>query len=209
MAYQIHPAILDAGLTGSRGCGCGGSDRKRSDKALYLPTHIDQFRVHDRPGRHLWSHARVQHRDVDATTGEVQLLDETGRVAIEILGLRFDFLDEGKQSAVVDSLDDWLYEFQWQPKERRGRKSLPRQLAAASWLIFTDSGGVGDALSALLEAGGERSILVAHGESYAQTDSEHYSHPSRTTGRYPPALRVRLWYPISVWLSRNCPSLES
>ncbi len=75
--------------------------------------------------------------------------------------------------AAVGNLDDWLYEFQWQPKERAaGKPSAPA--SRASWLIFADSGGVGDALSALLEARGERSVLVARGESYEQTDGEHY-----------------------------------
>ena len=29
-------------------------------QGIYLPTRIDQFRVHGRPGAHLWSHARLQ-----------------------------------------------------------------------------------------------------------------------------------------------------
>jgi myxalamid-type polyketide synthase MxaD len=142
-------------------------------QGIHLPTRIDQFRVHGRPGRHLWSHTRVQHREANATTGEVQLLDEAGRVAVEIQGLRFEYLGDDTPRAVVDNLDDWLYEFQWQPKERAaGKPSAPA--SRASWLIFTDSGGVGDALSALLEARGERSILVARGETYEQTDGQHF-----------------------------------
>ena len=43
-----------------------------------------------------------------------------------------------------------------------------------SWLIFTDSSGVGEALAALLSAQGERGILVARGESYEHTDGEHF-----------------------------------
>ena len=43
-----------------------------------------------------------------------------------------------------------------------------------SWLIFADNGGVGDALSALMKARGERSILVARGETYEQWDADHY-----------------------------------
>ena len=85
-----------------------------------------------------------------------------------------NILGEDTPRAAGDNLDDWLYEFQWQPKERRtaGRPSAPA--SRASWLIFADSGGIGEALSALLEARGERSILVAGGESYEQTDGEHY-----------------------------------
>ena len=170
--FQIHPAILDAGLQ-VLGAAVAAEATEKGRQGIYMPTRIGQFRVHGRPGRHLWSHTRVQHREADATTGEVQLLDDAGRVAVEIQGLRFEYLNEETPRTAVENLDDWLYEFQWQPKERAaGKPSAPS--SPASWLIFTDSGGVGDALSALLEARGERSILVAGGESYEQTDGEHF-----------------------------------
>jgi myxalamid-type polyketide synthase MxaE and MxaD len=176
--FQIHPAILDAGLQ-VLGAAVAAEATENGRQGIYLPTRIAQFRVRGRPGRHLWSHTRVQHREADAITGEVQLLDEEGRVAVEIQGLRFEYLGEDTRRAAVDNLDDWLYEFQWQPKERAaGKPSAPA--SRASWLIFTDSGGIGDALSALLEARGERSILVAAGESFEQTDGEHFRiHPER------------------------------
>jgi len=169
---RIHPAILDAGFQ-LFGVAVAAEAAENGRQGIYLPTRIGQFRVHGRPDRHLWGHARVQHREADATTGEVRLFDEAGRVAIEIEGLRFEYLGEDTQRAAVDNLDDWLYEFQWQPKKRAaGKPGAPA--GTASWLIFTDSSGVGDALSALLQARGERSILVSRGESYEQTDGEHY-----------------------------------
>ena len=170
--FQIHPAILDAGLQ-VLGAAVAAEATENGRQGIYLPTRIDLFRVHGRPDRHLWSHTRVQHREANATTGEVQLLDEAGRVAVEIQGLRFEYLGEDTQRAAADNLDDWLYEFEWQPKERAvGKPYAPA--SRGSWLIFTDSGGVGDALFALLEARGERGILVSRGESYEQTDGEHY-----------------------------------
>ena len=169
---QIHPAVLDAGLqvfAAAVATAATGDDRQ----GIWLPTRIDLVRVHGRPGHHPWAHARVQHREADATTGDARLLDETGHVAVEIKGLRFDYLGEATQRMVVDNIDDWLYEFQWQPKERAAGKPAA-SASRASWLIFTDSGGIGDALSALLQARGERSVLVARGDSYEQTDDEHY-----------------------------------
>ncbi len=169
---QIHPAILDAGLQ-VLGAAVAAETTGNGRQGIYLPTRIDQFRVHGRPNGHLWSHTRVQRREADATTGEVQLFDEAGDVAVEIQGLRFEYLGENTQRAAADHLDDWLYELQWQPKERAtGEPSAPA--SQASWLIFADSGGVGDELSALMEARGEHSILVSAGESYEQTDGEHY-----------------------------------
>ena len=170
--FQIHPAILDAGLQ-VFGAAVAAEATESGRQGIYLPTRIDQLRVHGRPDRHLWSYTRVQHREANATTGEVQLLDEGGRVAVEIQGLRFEYLGEDTQRAAVDNLDDWFYEFEWQPKERAAGKHYA-PASRASWLIFTDSGGVGDALFALLESRGERGILVSRGESYEQTDGEHY-----------------------------------
>jgi len=101
------------------------------------------------------------------------LLDEAGRMAVEIRGLRFEYLGEDTRRAPVDSPDDWLYEFQWKPSELAAEKPSATP-SGASWLIFADSGGVGESLSALLEAKGERSILVSPGDSFDQIDNEHY-----------------------------------
>jgi len=109
----------------------------------------------------------------DCLDREIQLFDDAGNVAIGIDGLRFEYLGEDTQRAVLADLDDWLYEFQWQPKELAAANSSVLA-SQASWLIFADGGGVGDALSALLEARGERSILVTAGETYEQTDDRHY-----------------------------------
>src|ERR1039458_7744418 len=62
--------------------------------------------------------------DRNATTGEVQLLDEAGRVAIEIQGLRFEHLSEDAPRAAVANPDDWLYEFR--SECHNGRSPAPR-----------------------------------------------------------------------------------
>ena len=169
---QIHPAMLDAGLQ-VFGAAVAAGATESGRQGVHLPTRIDQFRVHGRPGRHLWGHTRVRRGETDTTTGDVLLFDEAGHAAIAIQGLRFEFLGEDPQRASVDNLDDWLYEFVWQPKELAPEK-LAAPAARASWVIFADSGGVGNALSELLEARGERSILVTAGESYEEIDGEHY-----------------------------------
>ena len=169
---QIHPATIDAGLQ-VFAAAIASRATEIDRQGLYLPTRIDRFQVHGRPGRHLWGHARVQHRGADATTGDVRLLDDAGQAAVEIQGLHFEYLGDDTQRASVADLDDWLYEFRWQPKELvTGVTTAPQN--RASWLIFADDGGVGDSLAALLAARGERSVLVVRGESYEQTDGSHY-----------------------------------
>ena len=145
----------------------------------------------------------------------MRLLDDAGQVAVEIMGLRFDQLGHDARHAAQENLDDWLYEFQWQSKERPApeppERSVSQSSAPASsgpWLIFADGGGVGEALAALLRAQGETSILVSRGESYERTDGEHFRiHPER-----PEDLRqlLRGGHAIcSVHLPRDYPSLES
>ncbi len=178
-AYQLHPAILDACLQ-SVGAAVAAGATENGKQSIFMPARMDQFRVCGRPGLHLWSDAHVQERNADAVTGDVRLLDEAERVAVEILGLRFEYLGDDTQRPVEKDgkdLDDWLYELQWQPKERsagQGAVELSSPASRGSWLIFTDSGGVGNALAALLDAQGQRSVLVSHGESYEETDSKHF-----------------------------------
>ena len=107
----------------------------------------------------------------------MRLLDEAGQAAAEILGLRFDNLDRDTKHVAEVNLDDWLYEFQWRLTERPSGQPAPEPSVPASrgnWLIFADSGGVGAALGALINAQGERTILVTRGESYECTDGEHF-----------------------------------
>lgn len=170
--FRVHPAVLDAGLQ-IVGAAVAMEATKDGREGICMPTRIDRFSVHGRPDRHLWGHARTQHGQTNGTTGGLRILDDADRVAIELRGVRFEWLGEETLRAAIDDLDNWFYEFEWQTKERATGKP-PAAAGRASWLIFADRGGVGDALSALLEARGERSLLVARGESYEQTDSEHF-----------------------------------
>ena len=185
--WQIHPAILDAGLQ-VFGAAVAAEATESGRQGIYLPTRIDQFRVHGRPGRHLWSHTRVRHREADATTGDVQLLDEAGRVAVEIQGLRFEYLGEDTQRASVDNLDDWLYEFQWQPKElaagKTGRASQPGKLAdlCRQWWRRRCTVRAAGSPRRTEHSGRCWGIVRANGR-------RALSHPSRTTGGHKPALR--------------------
>ena len=72
-----------------------------SEQTTYMPTHIDEIRVDSRQGSNLRSHARLQASDADSVKGDAHLLDETGKVAVEIVGLRFDSIG---RTANVDDL---------------------------------------------------------------------------------------------------------
>jgi acyl transferase domain-containing protein/acyl carrier protein len=136
-----------------------------AEQTNYMPTHIDEIRVDSSHRSNLWTHANLQAPDANAVKGGVRLIDETGKVAVEIIGLRFDSIGR------TTNLDDWLYVFQWRLKESR---AVSAPAGSGTWLIFADSTGVGERLAAQIKDRGERSIVVSRGESYERTDVEHF-----------------------------------
>ena len=169
---QFHPALLDACFQ-TLGAGVAAQATGNDEQGAYMPTHIDEIRIHNGPGLHLWSHSHLQEPDAGSIKGDVWLLDETGQVTVEILGLRFQSLAATDR----ENLDDWLYEFQWKLTERPDGQLAPESAAPASrgnWLIFADRIGVGEKLGALIKAQGDGIILVTRGESYERMDSEHF-----------------------------------
>jgi acyl transferase domain-containing protein/acyl carrier protein len=180
-AFQIHPASLDACFQVAGAVVAAGATGNRKQD-IFIPTRIDEIRVHCRPEQclrpeqRLWTHARLQEKDGHAVKGDATLLDESGNAVAEIAGLRFESLDGDIQRTQGENLDDWLYEFQWQLKPRRSESVVtePSGAGEKSWLIFADRGGVGEALSALAEAQGVKCILAFCGDSYEVTDRTHF-----------------------------------
>jgi myxalamid-type polyketide synthase MxaD len=179
---SLHPAILDACIQ-VIGVAVPDLATSNGNRAIYMPTRIDQIRIGSRSGLPRWSHAHLRELAANSVNGDVRLLDENGRVAVEISGIRFDRLGDSDRPAAVN-LDDWFYEFEWQLKDRQPGEYDSEGSATAGpcvWLIFADRGGVGESLAALINARGGRGILVTRGESYGRADGEHFCiHPERS-----------------------------
>jgi acyl transferase domain-containing protein/acyl carrier protein len=76
------------------------------------------------------------------------------------------------------SLNDWLYEIEWQPKPREERKAERRAKAGSetgTWLIFADRGGVGQNLAARLMENGYGCILVYPGNGYKKEENGQWT----------------------------------
>ena len=165
-AYQLHPAVLD-GCLQVLGAAVATEARRIGREGTYIPTRIGQIRILSRPGTHLWCRARIVDDNASGIVGELRLLDDAGKLVVELEGVHFESLDQG----LKENLDDWLYELKWQPKERVSGNIPPS--SPGSWLIFADSSGVGESLRQILEARGEKGILVSRGKAYERTDSTH------------------------------------
>ena len=100
--FQIHPAILDAGFQ-IFGAAVAAESKEKHQNGIYLPTHIDRFRLHARRSPHLWGHARVRQRESNATSGDVRFVDRADRTEIEIQGIRFEYLSEDMPHEPVEN----------------------------------------------------------------------------------------------------------
>jgi acyl transferase domain-containing protein/acyl carrier protein len=83
----------------------------------------------------------------------------------------------------AESIKDWLYQVEWQPRPRKGSQNGSKLILDAepgSWLILADIGGVGLSLADRLQQQGQSCLLVYPGESYQRKEAGTWSiNPSR------------------------------
>ena len=174
--YQFHPAVADSSghllaamtLPGQQGSGKSG---------VFVGGGIEEIRFHRRPrGSQFWAYARLRQdvgEEENVLVGDVQMIDESGEIVVETLGVRFWYLDHDPQSALLADKHDWFYELEWFPTPRRESKT-ERPANQGAWLIFSDGKGIGAALAERLAAEGAKCILVSHGDQYQQQDELHF-----------------------------------
>ncbi len=187
---SFPPAVLDACFQVSGAAMPADSGGDPGD--LLMPIRVAEVRVYGSPrdSRHAaWCHARLRPAIADGhgiPDQDIRLLDDTGGTVAELVGLRFQRLGVESRYAVVETAADWLYEVEWQRDVgREGRGTPPSAVGPVgagrgSWLILADGGGVGEALAGLVEAQGERSVLVWPGDRYERLGGERFTvHPER------------------------------
>jgi len=122
--YLLHPTILDACFQVLMGT-------VSVIEKTYLPVKIDHIRFYARPDGPLWSHAQLVEHTATRIKGNLQLLDNTGNVLVDIQGLHCHALEP------LTLPEDDLYEYQWhlQPRPHQFQNRdvdyfpSPRQLA--------------------------------------------------------------------------------
>lgn len=174
LAYQIHPALLDACLQVLAGT-LHGQDRERAEGDLYLPVSVGSIALYNRPHpkSELWGHALRRSSiktDPNMIAGDVFLLDENGQVIVEVRGFCLQ-----RVGFRPPNLSNWLYEIQWKPKALSQQSiAEPEGNLKKSWVIFTDSRGVGQTVAEQLQARGEICWLISPGENYQPLQAGHY-----------------------------------
>lgn len=150
--YRLHPAFLDA-------CLHVLASRLPESAGAFLPVGIDSLTVHAPASGEVWSHAVLHEVTPTGIRGDVTLLDATGNVLVELVGLRL--------KPLVQASDDGFYRVDWVASPRLDAVRLdavrPDAPAPASgtWLIVSDRQGVGQALGRLLETRSQGVTVVS------------------------------------------------
>jgi 1-acyl-sn-glycerol-3-phosphate acyltransferase len=112
--YSIHPILVDAALQ-SLVAAAVGPDLQADKGGLFLPVGIGRLLMVGQPtSRRAWAHAILRSAPGEPPAGDVTLMDETGNVLLQVDGLRCRLLDHGADR-LLDSLNDWLYQYVWEP----------------------------------------------------------------------------------------------
>jgi malonyl CoA-acyl carrier protein transacylase len=166
--YQLHPGLIDS---------CFGLLTTTMDIGVedtFIPFSIEKIHFYQRPSsQQLYAYAYLRHTEAGKLSGNIQLFENKNKLIAEFIGM------EGRKASreallrgLKKDFGNWLYDIAWQPKARQPQPS-PRK-ESGNWLIFADKGNVGVKLSELLEAQGERCVLVSVGSTYAMQDEAHY-----------------------------------
>jgi acyl transferase domain-containing protein/acyl carrier protein len=180
--YQLHPSLIDSCFQLLM------ATVVLQDDETFVPFSIEKLYFYQKPSNYsqLWCHAYSlpMEKSKEEVVGNIRLLDQEGQILAEVMGFKarkahsYTFLNSLQQS-----LDDWLYEIEWWPQTLSGSMS-PKEVQtsnseAKNWLILADEFGIGQHLTAQLEAQGEVCTVVLPGNTYEQlTEREFKINPA-------------------------------
>jgi acyl transferase domain-containing protein len=168
--YIFHPAFSDSfGHILMATMALNQSEGSRG--GVFVGAGIEELRVYRRPeGRDFYAYSQLRNaQDAPDNTvvGDIKVFDFPGNLVIEILGARISNLNSAQPPGAFDSLEEGLYEPQWEIQKASGETS-PEIPLTGTWIIFRDQQGIGDAVCAQLVGRGAKCLCVDHGEELSQ-----------------------------------------
>ena len=116
-AFYLHPVLLDAAF---QMLGVPLLHQDKSDP--YLPVSLEYLRLLRPPSSALVCVLDVHEQEDEAIlAADLRLVEPAGELVAEARGLRFQQVERAAlRTALSTSLDDWLYEVDWEPVPRFG-----------------------------------------------------------------------------------------
>jgi acyl transferase domain-containing protein/NAD(P)-dependent dehydrogenase (short-subunit alcohol dehydrogenase family) len=162
--HHVHPALLDASFQTM--IATLESDEDTAFRAVYLPTRVGEVRYFSNPGMACWCHASLTIQSDAAIEGDIRLCDDHGNVVVEVRGLRCSAL-AAKNRDETRQLQQWTYAFEWE-----AGPALERVVDDATWVVFSDEGGLGALLADQLGRDGGTVIQVTKGDQVERKSAE-------------------------------------
>lgn len=196
--YHLHPALGDACFQAMALVVPLERDGSYSHYT-YMPVSVRRVRIHRPLAERMFVHARRtssgDQPSPETVEGDVHLLDEEGRVLVELEGIAVQRVGRGGSPGGDAAVGQWIYRLDWQPMPladaaaaladdaaptSNGRYAGQNGAAghATCWVILADRQGVGDRLAAASRARGDRAIVVYAGEvdgDDSQADGERFT----------------------------------
>ncbi|MCX7920863.1 MAG: amino acid adenylation domain-containing protein [Clostridia bacterium] len=167
--YYFHPTITDAcfqTLITAEFSKLAGD----SQGAIRLPVSIERIRLTEGHTGEVWAYAEVAESNAETLLGNIYLYDENGAAIGEIKGFLAQSVDKATGNVSVNTIDSWLYEVEWQEKERTDKEEKNEKVPGKDgngWLLFADQKGVAEELAALFREKGESCCLVQASDYFA------------------------------------------
>jgi polyketide synthase 2/polyketide synthase 5 len=115
-----------------------------------LPVAARSVRILGNPASATYAHATIAATTANGFTGDVRLLDDTGRPVVVLDGL------EVLRRHVRTDIDRWFLEPVWQPTPRPSRPAA----AVGEWLVIGEGDGTAETLASLLRTAGAEAAAV-------------------------------------------------
>ncbi|HEX8118911.1 MAG TPA: acyltransferase domain-containing protein, partial [Pyrinomonadaceae bacterium] len=169
--YRLHPVLLDAAFQTLMSA-LGDADEVDED-STYLPVGIRSLRWHGPVGTALRYRSHLVRREAaegQELEADLLLMDEEGRVKVEVKGLRARRVGDGRggESPVAR----WYYQLRWEAVPEPG--VVLEMAGSGRWLVLADGEGVGRQLAERLRGAGAEAVLVNSGDDYQRQSAGEY-----------------------------------
>ena len=147
-------------------------EQSADTQAQWMPVAATGIALHAPAAARMWCHVRVlPDAGLGATVARlgVELLGANGAAIASVAALEMQQFDNQHGTAA-----QIIHTVTWHAAPLAAdAPALPQ--SAAPWLILADNSGVGDALAALMQSGGLRTVVAYAGAAYAQVTDNRYT----------------------------------
>ncbi len=180
--YLTHPAFLDACLHAYPVLLDGLPKTNGAGRHCYLPISLEGFRCYRDAVAEGWAHIALRSVEKnDTQVVDILVHDEAEQPVAELQGLRVRLLPLDQLQPHRAETEDRFYRVAW----RRSTRTPVNQVndrTPASWLIFADAKGVGEALACQLEARQHHCHLVFRDQAFSQQSPRVWTIDERRPG---------------------------